>query len=123
LLHTSHAWWNAEVHVKMMVSDEKAYESTKANLTRVVEGMRTNAIADVILAEGRSFDDVLHASSQDTDLIFLGLAKPDECDDFTAYFQLAQQRIKDLPTTVLVLAAEEISFGKVLLQQEVYSKS
>lgn len=122
LLHTSHAWWNAEVHVKMMVSDPKAYEPTRNNLTEVVESMRTNAKAEVILAEGRSFDEVLHTSSQSADLIFLGLPKPDETADFTAYFQGAQQRIKDLPTTVLVLAAEEISFGKVLLQQEVYQK-
>lgn len=123
LLHTSHSWWNAEVRVKMMVTDENAYTPTKINLTQVVEGMRTEAKAEVIYADGRSFNDVLHSSSEKADLIFLGLPKPDESDDFPAYFQQAQQRIKSLPTTVLVLAAEEISFGKVLLQQEVYQKS
>lgn len=122
LLHTSHSWWNATVTVKMMVADDKALEPTEANLTQIVTSLRTNAKAEVITAGGRSFHEVVRHSSQEADLIFMGLAKPDACDDFTQYFQAAQQRIKDLPTTVLVLAAEEISFGKVLLQQEVYQK-
>lgn len=120
LLHTSHDWWNAEVRVKMMVHQEKALQSTRSNLQQVVESIRTNAKTEVILSEGRSFEEVLKASSQDADIVFLGLATPDQTDDFTTYYQNIQSRLKGLPSTVMVMAAEEISFGKVLLQQEVY---
>lgn len=36
--------------------------------------------------------------------------------DFEQYYASVQQRIKDLPTTVLALAAQEVSFGKVLVK-------
>ena len=48
------------------------------------------------------------------DLIFMGMATPGE--NFEEYYATVQNRIKDLPTTVLALAAQEVSFGKVLVK-------
>jgi len=45
-----------------------------------------------------------------------GMAKPE--GNFVDYYAEVQERLKELPTTMLILAAEEISFGEVLMQNE-----
>lgn len=120
LLQSSRSWWDAEVTVKMMTQDEKAAEDAHSNLQQIIKRLRTGANSEVIVSEGRNFREVLKESSWNADLVFLGMAEPDE--DFSAYYEDLQRLLKDLPTTVLVLAAEEISFGEVLLQQEVFDE-
>ena len=44
------------------------------------------------------------------------MATPDE--HFSEYYRKIQTRIKDLPTTVLALAAQDVSFGEVLVKHE-----
>ncbi|MAO65575.1 MAG: Na-K-Cl cotransporter [Balneola sp.] len=116
LLNSSRAWWDAEVRLKMVVDSEKAAEDAHNNLTNLIEKARTGATPEIIVSNGRSFNTILHESSSDADLILLGMAKPDE--NFTAYYSEIQERLKGLPTTLLILAAEEISFGDVLMQNE-----
>tara|TARA_R110002096_G_scaffold303080_1_gene498020 strand:+ start:17767 stop:20004 length:2238 start_codon:yes stop_codon:yes gene_type:complete len=116
LLQSSRSWLDAEVYLKMVVSNEKGAEDAQKNLTEISKRLRTGAIAEVIVANGRNFDEILHQSSKETDLIFMGMAEPDE--HFLEYYKKSQERLKGLPTTILVLAAEEISFGEVLLQQD-----
>lgn len=115
LMRTSIPWRGAEVCLKMVVPDEPALQPARANLERLVEGSRTGARSEVVAAGDRSFDEILHTSSRDADLIFMGIAAPG--DDFSDYFESLQQRTRDLPTTVFVLAAEDVAFGQVLLEQ------
>ncbi|MDZ7806232.1 MAG: amino acid permease [Gracilimonas sp.] len=116
LLQSSRKWYDAEVRLKMVVEDEKAKEDAKQNLGQIVDKIRTGAIPEVIVSNGRSFNEILHESSIDADLVFLGMAEPDK--NFTAYYESLQKRLTGLPTTIMVLAAEEISFGEVLMQQD-----
>lgn len=116
LLQSSRDWYDAEVRLKMVVESEKAAEDARRNLTNFIEKARTGAKADVLVSNGRTFDEILHESSKDSDLIFLGMAEPAE--DFQEYYKNIQQRLKGLPTTMLVLAAEEVSFGDVLMQSD-----
>jgi hypothetical protein len=73
--------------------------------------LRLDAIAQILVADGRSFDEILHTSSQHADLIFLGIATPRE--NFTRYYEMLQIRTAGLPTTILVLATPEFAFTKV----------
>jgi hypothetical protein len=118
LLSTSRAWYGAEVTVKMIVKNETAAVDAKRNLTALVKKLRTGAKLDVIVSNGRTIDEVMHESSSNADLIFMGMAKPSK--DFVTYYKNLQSRIHKLPTTILVLAAQDISFGEVLLQQDVF---
>jgi len=120
LLQSSRSWWNAEVTIKMMVPNEQAATDARKNLSRITEKLRTGATSEVIVANGRSFNEVLHESSKDADLIFLGMAQPDE--NFAEYYKKIQQRLVDLPTTVMVLAGEDISYGDVLMQQDEFGE-
>lgn len=50
----------------------------------------------------------------------MGMAVPEE--KFLKYYGNIQKRLKGLPTTILVLAGEEISYGEVLYQQDEFQE-
>lgn len=116
LMNTSLDWREAELHIKMMVGDEDAVDPTRDNILELLEEIRIRAILDIIPSKGRSFDEVLKKHSSNADLVFLGLAEPDE--NFESYYEKVQDRVDGLPTTILALAAQEISFGEVLIKKD-----
>lgn len=116
LLSQSLDWRQATIYIKMVVEDEKAVPSAKQNLEKLLHDIRIVAKADVIAMNGKSFDEILVASSNTADLVFLGMAKPDE--NFTAYYSNMQKRVKNLPTTIMALAAQDVSFGEVLIKNK-----
>ncbi len=116
LVNNSLDWREAEVHIKMAVQGEEALEGARQNIQGILEEIRIKALVDIIPAEGKSFDEILNTNSKDADLIFLGLAEPDE--NFEVYYETVQKRLEGLPTTILALAAEEISFGEVLIKKD-----
>ncbi len=120
LLQSSRSWYGAEVYLKMVVDSEQGAKDAQENLNNISKRLRTGAKAEVIVAEGRTFEEILHQSSAETDLILMGMAEPDE--HFLQYYHTIQKRLKDLPTTILVLAGEEISFGEVLLKQDAFEE-
>jgi len=50
------------------------------------------------------------------DLVFLGLAEPGP--GFEQYYEGVMQRTLGLPTTLFVLAAEDLAFKEVLLEEQ-----
>lgn len=116
LLQSSIKWRGADVYLKMVVDSEEAAEDARKNIEILVDRIRTGSKVEIIISDGRSFDEILHESSANADLVLMGLAEPG--DDFHNYYKKVQNRIKNLPTTIMVLAAEEIQFGEVLIQQD-----
>jgi hypothetical protein len=121
LLRTSLPWRGAEVRMKMVVPTESAAREALGNLERIVARTRTGVLPQVIVGQDRSFDDILRDSSSDADLVLLGMAAPDSMPrgyaDYEEYFVQLDRRARNLPTTVFVLAAEEIAFREVLLRE------
>jgi hypothetical protein len=60
---------------------------------------------------------MLEDSSADADLVFMGIARP-EAGSFEEYYAQLRERTDNLPSTVFVLAAEEIAFREVLLRYD-----
>lgn len=121
LLKNSRSWLDADVTIKMMVRDKAAARDAEQNLSGMIQKLRMDIGTEITVSEGRTFDEVLHSSSRDADLIFMGMAEPGI--DFARYYESLQTRLEGLPTTVMVLAAEEISFGEVLMQQDSFEKN
>ncbi|WKN30425.1 Na-K-Cl cotransporter [Porifericola rhodea] len=113
LLHNSLNWQNADVVVKMVVSDESAEEKTRKNIDDIIHNMRVKFDRQVIVSHGRSFWEILHEESQEADLVMLGLAEPK--DTFLEYYEDLSRKTLELPPTVFVLAAQELDFKEVLL--------
>ncbi|MBT8400758.1 MAG: Na-K-Cl cotransporter [Rhodothermia bacterium] len=115
LLQTSLPWRGADLTVKMIAPSADAAGTAGRNLDRLVEATRTGATSEVIVSDGRPVDQIIRESSADTDIIFMGMAEPRP--DFREYYDRLQERMKTLPSTVLVLSAEDLSFGDVLIEK------
>jgi amino acid transporter len=113
LLSTSQEWRGAEVRVKLVVPTAAAVQGARRNLEQILEKSRIGAAAEVLVAEGRPFPLLLRQESTDADLIFLGMADPD--DDFASYYERLHAMVLGLPTVAFVLAAKERDYSDVLL--------
>ena len=114
LLRTDINWRNAKIYLKLVVPDQEAAAAAAENMSNLSQNLRIDVIPKVIVAEGRSFDEILYSSSRNSDLIFLGMARPSQ--NFDRYYEKLQDRVSDLPSTVFVLAAPDFAFGEVLTE-------
>jgi len=114
LLQASIEWSQAQIHLKLVVPNAGAVEATRDNLNRLSDSLRINAISQVLVAHGRPFETILRTSSQDADLVLLGMAAP--TDGFAAYYQDLQSRTAGLPTTLFVLAGEGFNVTPILTE-------
>jgi hypothetical protein len=117
LLQSSFRWQDARVRLKMVVPDEEAARDARKNLESMAARTRTGAEPHVLAAAGRPFFEILQASSSDADLVFMGIAQPDR-GNFEQYYADLRKKTEGLPSTVFVLAAEEIAFREVLLRYD-----
>lgn len=117
LLQSSVPWQGARVRLKMVVPNEDAARDARRNLAAMAARTRTGAEPHVLTTNGRPFVEILHESSADADLVFLGVARPTR-GRFQEYYTGLQAWTEGLPTTVFVLAAQEIAFREVLLRYE-----
>lgn len=117
LLRTDENWQKAEIHLKLLVPNDAAAEIAQPSLKRQMQQLRIQAISQVLVANGQTFDTILHESSPTADLIFLGLARPrEDFTAYTAYYEKLHQRTAGLATTVFVLAAPEFAFTEILME-------
>lgn len=114
LLRTDINWRNARIYLKLVVPNQAAAAAAKENLSNLSRDLRIDVIPKVIVAEGRSFDEILQQSSRNADLIFLGMAQPSA--NFMEYYEKLQARVANLPSTIFVLAAPDFAFGEVLTE-------
>ena len=112
LLRTDINWRHAKIYMKLVVPDFDAAAAAKDNLEELSKELRIDVVPKVIVAEGRSFDEILEQSSRNADLVFLGMAAPST--NFTEYYEKLQARVTNLPSTIFVLAAPEFAIGEVL---------
>ncbi|MEM8604833.1 MAG: Na-K-Cl cotransporter, partial [Cyanobacteria bacterium P01_H01_bin.121] len=112
LLKTSQAWKYARITLKLVVPTESACQTTQTNLEPLVQRLRIDAKLEILVSKGRSFDVILHDSSQTADLVFLGMATPKA--NFVEYYESLRQRTQGLPPTLLVLASKDTEFTEIL---------
>lgn len=119
MLQNSLTWKGAEIHLKIVVDSEQAIDEIESNMRSIIDQIRFEAEVDVIPSNGASFPEIFRKGSAGADMILLGMATPDE--NFTTYYESMLELTKDMPTSVFVLAGQEISFGEVLIPQETMS--
>ena len=69
---------------------------------------------EVIVADGRPFNEILKESSEGADLVFLGMKEPEPGGDYVRYYEGLLARTEGLPTTAFVLAAEDLEFEEIM---------
>ncbi|MFW6316098.1 MAG: Na-K-Cl cotransporter [Cyanobacteriota bacterium] len=111
LIRNDVRWREANIYLKLVVNHQNAVLQARDNLNRLLSQLRIMATPQVIVADGRSFDRILQETSRNADLIFLGMAKPDE--NFVQHYESLQKKVMNLPSTIFVLAAPNFSFEQV----------
>lgn len=111
LLRSDLRWREANIYLKLVVNHQSAVPPARDNLNQLLSDLRISATPQVIVADGRSFERILRETSRNADLIFLGMATPDE--HFVRYYEELQKKVAELPSTVFVLAAPDFSFSEV----------
>ncbi|MGF1515890.1 MAG: amino acid permease [Elainellaceae cyanobacterium] len=112
LLRDDINWRNARIHLKLVVDNDEAVEAAKANMADLIQELHIDAVPHILVADGRDFGQILHESSRNADRVLLGM--PDPTEGFRKYYDVMQERIADLPSTVLVLAAPNFQFVDIL---------
>lgn len=111
LLRSDIRWREANIYLKLVVNHQNAVPPARDNLNQLLRELRISATPQVIVADGRSFNRILQQTSRNADLIFLGMATPDE--NFMTHYEDLQEKVAELPSTVFVLAAPDFSFSEV----------
>ena len=112
MLRSTIEWRNAQIHLKLVVPTEVGAKDAKANMNAILNKFRISAIPEVIVGANRSFETVLHKSSQNADIVFLGMATPTD-RNFTEYYEKMHARTSNLPTIIYVMAAPDFNFAEV----------
>ncbi|WP_036484310.1 amino acid permease [Myxosarcina sp. GI1] len=112
LLSSDVDWREAAVNLKLVVHDEKAANKAKESVKNLIEELRLGVKVKVILGDERPFPEILHESSREADLVFLGLPEPDE--NFVSNYERLLSWSEDLPSTIFVLAASDYAHQEVL---------
>lgn len=112
MLRSTIEWRNSQIYIKLLVTSEAGAKDAETNLNAMLGKFRIPAIPEVIVAANRSFETVLHETSQDADIIFLGMATPTD-RDFTEYYEQMHARTANLPTIMYVMAAPDFAFAEV----------
>ena len=118
LLRNNLQWRNATIAIKLAVPDANAAQAAQTNIARLISDLRLKRTETVVIESGeRTFGTILTQASRQTDLVFLGMARPDNTETFVDHYQKLEQLSQDLPTTVYVLAAPNIGFATILASQ------
>ncbi len=112
LLQNSASWRGASVNLKLVMPNQQAADDVRKNLSDILSKMRVHVSYDIIISKDRPFYEILKEKSRDADLVFLGMAAPDE--NFQSYYGNLIEKTEGLPSTLFVLATEDTAFGKVL---------
>ncbi len=114
LLSTDINWRDTRIYLKLVVPDEAAASAARENLKSYINKLRIDVTSQVYTAQGRPFAEILRQCSNNADLVFLGMATPQE--NYMEYYENLQAKVVGLPSTVFVLAAPEFAFGEVLTE-------
>lgn len=117
LLQISSRWEDAEIVLKTSVNDGDDRASAMKTLREFVARSRLEVTPEVVLLDPS--DNVFHQiteESKNADLVFLGLKSPDPeetPEQYAHYYSGLLAKTSGLPTTLIVLAAEEVKFGEI----------
>jgi hypothetical protein len=109
LLRMNAEWEDARIMVRSVARDDEEAERQKEGLARLLPETRIGAESEVIvMPAGRRFRDVLHETSRDADVVFLGLKEPKQGDE-SEYAARIIELAEGLNTTIFVRSAGEFA--------------
>jgi hypothetical protein len=113
LLRRGIEWRNATIRLNMILESENAAEEAQKNISELLKKVRIDIQENLVVSYGQSFDEMRRKISGKADLVLLGMQEPG--DNFLEYYTGMIKKIEGAPSTMFVLASQEINFEEVLL--------
>jgi hypothetical protein len=113
LLRRGMEWRNATIRLNMILDSENAAAEARKNISELLKKVRIDIQENLVVSYGQTFDELLKKISGNADLVMLGMAEPGK--DFLSYYTKMIKKIEGAPSTMFVLAGQEINFEEVLL--------
>ena len=118
LLTRNPAWRGAKVKVMSIASSEVAKTETEIALSKLFSEIRMDVEAHVVIKpEDKSVREVIHSESEDAEVVFFGLATPEEGKE-DEYAERLEQLAGDLGT-VFFVKNSSLFVGELLQPTEV----
>jgi amino acid transporter len=108
-------WKKATILLKLVIQDEQKLATTQQKLQDLINKLNLDLIPQVIVSQETDFAKILHGYSRQADLIFLGLAAPQ--NNFAQYYQQWQRKTDNLPSVAFVMVANNFPFEEVLQKE------
>ncbi len=113
MLKTSAQWRNAKLTLKTIVFDDDEKEGVSKNISQFLKNSRVPADYEIYTSDKNSVFPLIIEKSKNSDIVFLGLKKPDDEEDYTQYYNNFINQPTTLKTVIFVLANEKISFMEI----------
>jgi hypothetical protein len=98
-------WSSARINLKCVASESNPSRWSHNRLQELLEGSRITATPEVIDNPDQvAIKDIIHDTSRDADIVFVGLREPDPGTE-EAYAEYLEELVSDLRTVILVRAA------------------
>lgn len=106
LLNLNTEWRHAKLRLRTIVSTEEEQDPMCEKLKALIAESRMSIETDVILNKDKeNVTDLMHRSSKDADIVFLGLPLPEKTDD-TEFAERLDKLVTGFNSTILVRNAE-----------------
>jgi hypothetical protein len=113
MLKTSNKWISSQLTLKSVSEDAGAKSSVEGTLHTFLEKSRIPASHRVYVKGEQDIFSLMAQSSQNTDIVFIGLKPPETNDDYATYFEHLLEKTSKFKTAVFVLESEKISFVEI----------
>jgi hypothetical protein len=113
LLRRSMEWRHATIRLNMVLDSENSAAEARKNISEILKSVRIDIQQNLVVSYGQTFHELRKKISGKADLILLGMAEPDE--RFLEYYTSMIRKIEGAPSTMFVLAGQEVNFEEVLL--------
>jgi amino acid transporter len=119
LLQQSSLWPNSKIFIKMIVKDELTKEKLHQQFETYRSDLRIKNLGFApIVNSNEDFFSNFEAHSQNADLTFLGLKKPDEntvAAEYAEYYQNLLQNTKGVNNIAFAICSEKIEFRNIFM--------
>ncbi len=115
MLKSSEEWRKARLNIKSIADDEFGKEYLETSLSKYLIDSRIKANIEVFVHPGKDKADIIAAKSKDADVVFLGMKAPEEGVCYEEDYRRIINFSKELQTSVLVMASEDLNFQDIFL--------
>lgn len=118
MLQTSEEWRDAKLTISTIARDADECEKMHQDIDGFLKDARLIAEPNIITYpyEGSPLSTAIRETSQDADLVFIGMRPPAEdetLESYAGYYRELIERTERFPMLAMVLAAEEIRFQDI----------